>query len=58
MEKRYRQPQDVVGWNPELLAHWDAMPGKVQLRLLDSDMTVSTLGELKMLEEHFSHPTS
>lgn len=52
MEKYYRQPQDVVGPDTALLAFWDTMPGKVQLRLLESDITVSTLGELKLLCAH------
>lgn len=59
MEKgSIRQPQDVVGWNRELLDYFDQMPGKVQIQLLQSKVSVSTLGELKLLEEHFRNPTS
>ena len=51
MEQFYRLPQDVVGRDPELLSYWNAMPSAARLRLLDSKITVSTLGELKMLAE-------
>lgn len=47
----YRLPQDVVGHNAALLSFWDQMSAKAQLRLLESNITVSTLGELKMLAE-------
>lgn len=51
MEQYYRLPQDVVGHDAVLLSCWDQLPAKVQLRLLESGITVSTLGELKMLAE-------
>lgn len=54
MEQYYRLPQDVVGHDAALLSYWDRMPAKAQLRLLESGITVSTLGELKMLAESFS----
>ena len=54
MEQYYRLPQDVVGHDAALLSYWDQMPAKAQLRLLESSITVSTLGELKMLAEHFA----
>jgi len=50
-EQYYRLPQDVVGHDAELLSYWDRMPAKARLRLLESDITVSTLGELKMLAD-------
>lgn len=50
---RIRQPQDVVGWNRELLAYFDTMPGKAQLAILESGISISTLGELKLLEAHY-----
>ena len=50
-EQYYRLPQDVVGHDAALLSYWDQMPAKAQLRLLESEITVSTLGELKMLAE-------
>ena len=53
MEQYYRLPQDVVGHDAALLSYWDRMPAKAQLRILESDITVSTLGELKLLEEAF-----
>lgn len=53
-EQYYRLPQDVVGHDAALLSYWDQMPARAQLRLLESDITVSTLGELKMLAETFS----
>lgn len=53
-EQYYRLPQDVVGHDAALLSYWDRMPAKAQLRLLESTITVSTLGELKMLAETFS----
>ena len=52
-EQYYRLPQDVVGHDAALLSYWDQMPAKAQLRLLESTITVSTLGELKMLAEEF-----
>ena len=53
-EQYYRLPQDVVGHDAVLLSYWDRMPARAQLRLLESEITVSTLGELKMLAETFS----
>ena len=46
MERYTRHPRDVVGRDPVLLDYWNAMPARVRLRLLDSGITVSTLGEL------------
>ena len=54
MGQYYRLPQDVVGHDAELLSYWDRIPAGAQLRLLESEITVSTLGELKMLVERFS----
>lgn len=50
-----RRPQDVVGEDPTLLEYWNTMPARVQLHLLESRITVSTLGELKMLREDLEH---
>ena len=50
----YRLPQDVVGHDAALLSYWDRMPARARLRLLESDITVSTLGELEMLAESLS----
>ena len=50
-EQYYRLPQDVVGHDAALLSYWDTMPAKVQLRLLESGISVSNLGEMKMLAE-------
>ena len=49
MEQYYRLPQDVVGHDPVLLSYWDKMPPRARLRLLESDISVSTLGELQKL---------
>ena len=54
MEQFYRHPREVVGSDPELLAYWNQIPPKARLRLLDSTITVSTLGELKKLSEELS----
>jgi len=51
MEELKRTPVDVVGRDPKLLAYWKEIPPVAQLRLLDSAITVSTLGELKKLAE-------
>ena len=53
MEPYGRSPLDVVGHDPALLSYWNQMPARAQLRLLDSGITVSTLGELKLLAENF-----
>lgn len=53
-EQYYRLPQDVVGHDAVLLSYWDTMPARAQLRLLESQVTVSTLGELKMLADELS----
>lgn len=52
-EQYYRLPQDVVGHDAVLLSYWDQMPARARLRLLESKISVSTLGELKMLAEEF-----
>ena len=54
MYQYYRRPQDVVGKDDELLNYWNTMPGSVQLQLLESGITVATLGELKMLADELS----
>lgn len=54
MKPYYRLPQDVVGRDPVLLAFWDQIPAKAQIRLLESSISVSTLGELKKLAEELS----
>ena len=51
MEQYTRHPRDVVGRDPVLLDYWNTMPARARLRLLDSGITVSSLGELKLLEE-------
>ena len=53
LEQYFRLPQDVVGHDAALLSYWDTMPARAQLRLLESGISVSTLGELKMLAEEF-----
>ena len=57
-EQYYRLPQDVVGHDPILLSYWDQMPARAQLRLLESTISVSTLGELKKLAEELSTDTA
>lgn len=52
MIQYYRHPRDVVGKDPQMLRAWNDMPGDVQLRLLESNISVSTLGELQMLRSH------
>ena len=54
MEQYTRHPRDVVGRDPVLLDYWNTMPARARLRLLDSGITVSTLGELKLLEEQLA----
>jgi len=56
LEQYFRLPQDVVGHDAALLSYWAQMSAKAQLRILESGMTVSTLGELQMLEESFKAP--
>ncbi|MCF2596678.1 hypothetical protein [Pseudoflavonifractor phocaeensis] len=58
MEQFYRHPRDVVGGDPELLAYWNQIPPRARLRLLDSTITVSTLGELKKLAEELGQDTT
>ena len=52
MLQYYRHPRDVVGKDPQMLRAWNDMPGDVRLRLLESNISVSTLGELQMLRSH------
>lgn len=52
MIQYYRHPRDVVGKDPQMLRAWNEMPGDVRLRLLESNISVSTLGELQMLHGH------
>lgn len=58
MKQYFRLPQDVVGHDPVLLSYWDQMPARAQLRLLESTISVSTLGELKKLAEELSTDTA
>jgi len=53
--KQLRRPQDVVGEDRALLRYWSTMPPRVQAQLLGSSISVSTLGELKMLREDLEH---
>ena len=43
-----------MGHDPVLLSYWHKMPGRARLRLLESSISVSTLGELKKLGEELS----
>ena len=54
MEQYTRHPRDVVGRDPVLLDYWNTMPARARLRLLDSGITVSSLWELKLLEEQLA----
>ncbi len=54
LKQYFRLPQDVVGHDAALLSYWEQMPAKVRLRLLESDISVSTLGELKKLAEELT----
>ena len=58
MQQDFRRPQDVVGKDDALLNYWNTMPGKVQLRLLESSITVATLGELQMLRDQIENETN
>ena len=58
MKEYYRHPQDVVGDDPVLLAYWNQMPVKSRLRLLESSISVSTLGDLKKLGEELAMDTT
>ena len=58
MKQYFRHPRDVVGEDPALLSYWEKTPGKVQLRLLESTISVSTLGELQMLRDQIEHETT
>ena len=58
MEQYYRLPQDVVGHDPQLLSYWDQLSARAQLRLLESTITVSTLGELQRLGEELGRETT
>ena len=54
MEQYYRLPQNVEGHDPVLLSYWKQVPPRAQLRMLESKITVSTLGELKKLAQELS----
>ena len=58
MARYYRNPREVIGTDPALVAYWNSMPVRAQLRLLDSSITVSTLGELKKLGEELALDTT
>lgn len=58
MAEKLRSPRDVVGEDPALLAYWNQMPVHSQLRLLESRISVSTLGELKKLGEELAVETT
>lgn len=55
MEEYYRTVEDVVGKNPVLLDYWDHMPDAVKRMMLESDTTVSTLGELQLMANQLRH---
>lgn len=58
MYQCYRRPQDVVGEDHILLEYWNTMPGKVRLRLLESGISVATLGELQLLCDQINNETT
>ena len=51
MEKKLPNPRDVVGEDSTLIDYWNQLPVRAQIRLLESGISVSTLGELKKLGE-------
>jgi len=58
MTRKTRTPRDVVGDDPALLEYWQSMHAVSRQRLLNSAISVSTLGELKKLDEELAMDTS
>jgi len=58
MREPIRNPRDVIGTDPLLVEYWNQIPPHVQLQLLESDISVSTLGELKKLSEELNINTT
>lgn len=46
------QDQDYYQANPDLNAYFNSLPSHVQMFILQSDVEISTLGELMQVAEH------
>lgn len=55
MEEFYRTPGELLGDCPEMLQYWDQLPDQVKRKLLASEATPKTLGELQLLSDQFRH---
>lgn len=55
MPEYARTVKDVIGEDKALLDYWDKMPDMVKGQLLDSNASVSTLGELVILSNQLRH---
>ena len=58
MRESIRHPRDVIGTDPLLVEYWNTVPAGVRLKLLESGISVSTLGELKKLAEELDLETT
>lgn len=54
-ESHYPDLNEILENNTELRREWAKLPGTVRMMIMESGMSISTLGELKMISEHLKH---
>lgn len=54
-EKHYPDLNEILENDSALREEWGKLPGAVQMMIVESGMSISTLGELKMISEHLKH---
>lgn len=55
MKEITRTVADVLGKDKSLLSYWDKMTDPVKTAILQSNATISTLGELQIIESQTQH---
>lgn len=54
-DKHYPDLNETLENDSALREEWAKLPGAVQMMIMESGMSISTLGELKMICEHLKH---
>ena len=54
-QSHYPDLNEVLENDTALREEWAKLPGTVQMMIVESGMSISSLGELKMISEHLKH---
>ena len=54
-ENHYPDLNEVLENDSALREAWGKLPGAVPMMIMESGVSISSLGELEMISEHFKH---